>query len=210
MLKLKTLYVFVDESGNFDFSDSGTKHLVLSAVICHKPLKSSSNLLKLKYLRLALGFNTPGFHASQDRPNTRHQVLSTISRDKSLRAFTLVLDKRCHPRVAPSPSRIYHAFGIALATNLKAEVRRKKVILIFDKALKAKEEASLFASLKSELASFEGEYLIYFQNVSKDLNAQIADYVAWANFVAFERGNRNWLNYLPPGLNKSRVLDIRP
>jgi hypothetical protein len=172
---LKTLYVFVDESGNFDFSGSGTRHLVLSAVVCRKPIKSSSRLLRLKYLRLAHGFNTSGFHASQDRGITRHEVFSTISKDSSLSSFTLVIDKQSHQSPAPNPRLIYHAFGLELANHLKREFRRNKVILIFDKALKAKEEAALFASLKTALAAMGVEYLIYFQNVSKDLNAQVAD-----------------------------------
>jgi Protein of unknown function (DUF3800) len=207
-MPMKALYVFIDESGNFDFSASGTRYLVLSAVVCRKPIKSASRLLKLKYLRLALGFNTPGFHASQDRKSTKHQVLATISKDKTLMAFTVLLDKQLYVGSKVNPSDIYQAFGIKLAKYLNQVGAAKRVVLVFDKALKAREESSLFSSLKRELASLGGEYFIYFQNVSKDLNAQIADYIAWTNFVAFERGNRDWLTYLPHNLSYWESLEI--
>lgn len=38
----KTLFVFVDESGNLDFSPSGTNHYVLAAVATTNPLISAS------------------------------------------------------------------------------------------------------------------------------------------------------------------------
>jgi hypothetical protein len=83
-------------------------------------------------------------------------------------------------------------------------------VFIFDKAFKAKEEAALFGTLKTRLATFETQYLIYFQNVSKDLNAQIADYVAWANFVCFERENAYWKNLLPERLSTHHFLEVHP
>lgn len=34
----KTLYLFIDESGNFDFSPKGTKYFVLTALATFDPL----------------------------------------------------------------------------------------------------------------------------------------------------------------------------
>lgn len=201
MLSQKELFVFVDESGNFDFSPTGTRHLVLSAVIFQKPIRSASKLLRLKYHRCANGFNTPGFHASEDRNNTRHQVFEVIASDKHLKSFTAVLDKADYRETLIRPTDIYHSFGLSLAKHIRPLASGKKVILVFDKALMAKDEKALFSSLKTQLASYDSSYLIYFQNVSKDLNAQIADYVAWAHFVFFERSNSLWIGLLPERLS---------
>lgn len=51
-----TLYVFIDESGNMDFSEKGTKHFVLAAVTTTNPLASSSILQSLKYKYLQENF----------------------------------------------------------------------------------------------------------------------------------------------------------
>ena len=42
------LFVFVDESGNFDFSALGTRHFVMSAVAATAPLESASILHNLR------------------------------------------------------------------------------------------------------------------------------------------------------------------
>lgn len=210
MFSKKSIFVFIDESGNFDFSETGTRHLVLSAAICYRPIRSSIRMLDLKYSRYSRGYNTPGFHASQDRPNTRNEVFKVISAIKSIEAFTAIIPKREFARSGLTPQDIYHAFGIELAEYLRGRTSRRKVVFIFDKAFKAKEEAALFGSLKTRLATFDTEYLIYFQNVSKDLNAQIADYIAWANFVSFERDNAYWKNLLPERLKRNHYLEVHP
>jgi hypothetical protein len=206
----KSLFVFIDESGNFDFSPTGTRHLVLSAVIFQKPIRSASRLLELKYRRYANGFNSPGFHASEDRNNTRHQVFEVIASDKHLKSFTAVLDKADYRDTSIRPTDVYYSFGLSLAKHLRTLARGKKVILVFDKALMARDEKALFASLKTELSSYDSSYLIYFQNVSKDLNAQIADYVAWAHFVFFERSKSLWIDLLPERLSGFGRLAIEP
>jgi hypothetical protein len=205
----KSLFVFIDESGNFDFSETGTRHLVLSAAICYQPIRSSTRLLDLKYSRYASGYNTPGFHASQDRPNTRNEVFKAIASIKSIEAFTAIIRKNEFAQSGLRPPDIYQAFGIELAEHLQARTNGRRVVFIFDKAFKSKEEAALFGSLKTRLAAFDTEYLIYFQNVSKDLNAQIADYIAWANFVSFERNNKYWKNLLPERLKKHYHLVVQ-
>ena len=208
MFAKKSLFVFIDESGNFDFSETGTKHLVLSAAICKSPIRSSVRMLNLKYSRYANGYNTPGFHASQDRASTRAEVFKVISGIKSIEAFTAIISKREFALIGIEPSDIYQAFGIELAQHLQGKTDGRRVVFIFDKAFKAKEEAALFGALKTRLAAFDTEYLIYFQNVSKDHNAQIADYIAWANFVHFERDNSYWKNLLPKHLISHHYLEV--
>jgi len=210
MFSKKSIFVFIDESGNFDFSETGTRHLVLSAAICYRPIRSSTKMLDLKYSRYASGYNTPGFHASQDRPNTRNEVFKVISAIKSIEVFTTIIRKREFAQSGLTPQDIYHSFGIELAEQLHGKTSGRQVVFIFDKAFKAKEEAALFGTLKTRLATFETQYLIYFQNVSKDLNAQIADYVAWANFVCFERENAYWKNLLPERLSTHHFLEVHP
>lgn len=208
VFRKQSLFVFIDESGNFDFSETGTRHLVLSAAICHLPLRSSLKMLDLKYSRYVKGFNTPGFHASHDRPNTRLEVFRVISELKSIEAFTAVIRKQDFALTGLMPPDIYQAFGIELAEYLQDKTNGQTVVFIFDKAFKAKEEAALFGALKTRLAAFDTQYLIYFQNVSKDLNAQIADYIAWANFVSFERDNSYWKDLLPDRLKRHHILEV--
>jgi hypothetical protein len=209
MFHNKPLFIFVDESGNFDFSTSGTENLVLTAVICFRPMKSAATMLNLKYTRYANGLNSPQFHASHDRAATRIDVFRVISRIRSIRSFTAVIRKDEFIGQVVTPADVYHSFGVQLAKHLRRITRRQKVVIVFDKALKAREEDALRSSLKSHFSAHDTDYLIYFHNVSKDANAQIADYIAWANFGFYERGNIHWISKLPKHLSKSKKLSLR-
>jgi hypothetical protein len=48
-----SLFIFIDESGNFDFSDKGTDHFVMACVATLSPLDSARALDELIYQLLA-------------------------------------------------------------------------------------------------------------------------------------------------------------
>jgi len=209
MFQYKPLFVFVDESGNFDFSPTGTEHLVLTAVMCFRPMKSAATMLNLKYMRYSNGLNSPQFHASNDRAATRIDVFRVISTIQSIKSFTAVIRKADFIGKVITPAQVYHSFGVELAEHLSRMTRRQKIVIVFDKALNTREEDALRTSLKSHFSAHDREYLIYFHNVSKDANAQIADYIAWANFGFYERGNNHWISKLPKRLRESKKLTLR-
>jgi hypothetical protein len=59
-----SLFIFIDESGNFDFSDKGTDHFVMAFVATLSPLDSARALDELRYQLLAEGKDVTYFHAS--------------------------------------------------------------------------------------------------------------------------------------------------
>ncbi|HEX8389868.1 MAG TPA: DUF3800 domain-containing protein [Candidatus Saccharimonadales bacterium] len=83
MPESKTVYVFLDESGNLDFSRKGTLYYVLAAVVTERPLEVSQRLQKLKYMMLETGSDIEYFHASEDLQTTRNQVVSQIANMKN-------------------------------------------------------------------------------------------------------------------------------
>ena len=44
----RTLYLFVDESGNFDFSSKGTKYFVLSSLCTFLPVPERERIIDLR------------------------------------------------------------------------------------------------------------------------------------------------------------------
>lgn len=78
MEQLKTLYLFVDESGNFDFSPKGTKFFVLSCLSTFYPVAEREKLLLLRYELLRDGFNQEYFHATEDRQEVRSKVFDIL------------------------------------------------------------------------------------------------------------------------------------
>src|SRR3989338_5723952 len=80
----KTLFIFIDESGNFDFTPTGTKYFVLTAASTLKPLESRDELLhkvyELKYAGWNIGQKDYYFHATEDKQEVRDWVFGAIKK----------------------------------------------------------------------------------------------------------------------------------
>ena len=202
-MRIPTLYVYVDESGNFDFCSTGTKHLVMSAFATPQPLESARELAKLKYELLSDGVNLPNFHASDDRQGVRDKVLGQISLMKDVSAHTFWIRKDEPSFEGVDTVGIYEIFGHAIAQAVKAELRSRDlaaVVVVFDKALMHRDEQAFLSRAKAIFSKMNHPFQIYFHNVSKDFNGQIADYIAWSHYVALERNELRPLDVLPPAL----------
>lgn len=93
----KTLYIFIDESGNFDFTPTGTKYFVLTAVSTFTPLQSRDELLnkmqELKYAGWNEGKDDYFFHATEDKQETRDWVFSAIQKLDDIEVDTIIAQK---------------------------------------------------------------------------------------------------------------------
>jgi hypothetical protein len=205
-LTKRTLFVFIDESGNFDFKETGTDHLVMSAIFTRKPVRSANYLLKLRYKKLSRGFNIPNFHASEDRQLVRDAVFKALKRSREIGAISLWLDKRKFATKQMNPLDFYKFFGSHFASelaNLALSLRIKNLVIVFDKVLSFRDERLVRNELKPLFADVGLESHLYFHNVNRDFNAQIADYVAWANYVHLERAESRPIKSLNKKLTKA-------
>ena len=112
--KARTLYLFLDESGNFDFPPSGTSHFVLGGVATTSPASSAKEFLTLKYRLLKEGNDVSEFHASEDRQFIRNQVFPVINSMTEINAHVIYGDKHFLATSLQSPSGIYSLYGKAM------------------------------------------------------------------------------------------------
>jgi Protein of unknown function (DUF3800) len=196
----QTLFIYLDESGNFDFSPTGTKHLVMSAISTVNPSRNLRVLGRLKYELMSSGLNIPNFHASEDVQQVRNVVFSCFG-DLSIRGVMTFWIRKDDIRLnRPEAANVYRSFGLAFAKwaqSQKEKVHVKRVVLVFDRVLTSKERSNFRSSTKGLFASLDGIYFVYFHNVHKDFNGQVVDYVAWAHYVNLERNEKRPLNALP-------------
>src|SRR3990167_2330869 len=103
---MKTLYIFIDESGNFDFSQTGTKFFILTALSTVNPFDIGSPLLKLRYELLpnySCGSSMEEFgpfHASEDAQAVRNNVFAVlVKNDNQMRIDSVIAQKnKANPR----------------------------------------------------------------------------------------------------------------
>lgn len=197
---MDSIFVFIDESGNFDFSVNGTQHFVMTAVICREPIMTASAMQKLKYKLLGSGTDVSNFHASEEKQYVRDQVFPLIAQMESISAHTLWIDKHNAAPSMQNTSKIYSLFGGAIAKYLLKALpveKYEQVILIFDKALTKKNENAFLATVKPALQELNRPFKIYFHSVNLDFNGQVADYIAWAHYVNLEKAEHRPISSLP-------------
>lgn len=199
----RPIFVFLDESGQLDFSSNGSKHFVLAAVTTLNPLQTSSTLQKLKYKFLANPLDNQAhecFHASEDKQLVRDQVFLELENIKNDLLINYIwADKtKTHPTIQ-SRTDFYSLLGSSICKYLLKKWKISnfdKVIIVFDKILTNKEEKAFLKKLKPELKALGKPYSIYFHQTKADFNSQIADYAAWAKYVALEKNEMRPMNSL--------------
>jgi len=184
------LFIFLDESGNLDFSPNGTNHYVLAAVTAIEPLSSSTKMQDLKYAMLEQGIDVEHFHASEDKQTTRDVVFPIINQLRNIHINYIYANKHyAHPKYHNNAA-FYGLLGKTLLSYLFRSYHLQqyaRVIVVFDKALTKKEQNTFLKMVKPELKQTGKPYAIYFHRTLSDFNGQIADYAAWAKYVALER-----------------------
>jgi len=80
-----TLYMFIDEGGNFDFSPRGTKYFNLTCLTEKRPFPSYDKLRNIKYDLIEDGINIEYFHATNDKKpqSTQRKTINVGKAEKT-------------------------------------------------------------------------------------------------------------------------------
>jgi len=189
---MKTLYIFIDESGNFDFSPTGTKYFVLTALSTTKPFGIGSPLLKLRYELLpnyACGpkMEESGyFHASEDKQEVRNHVFQILTNiDHNFRVDAVVAQKnKANPKFHLQPVELYKKMGEAFLKYAFTQLSKSEcehVVLVFSSIFDKKKRGILKQAFKSLIKErVSTSFALYFHDSKFDLCNQAVDYFGWA------------------------------
>ncbi len=186
-----TLYIFIDESGNFDFSPKGTRFFVVSAYITIEPVNLTADISILRYGLLRSGHEQESFHATEDKQFIRDAMYKIISKSKSYYSF-IYTEKVKLPANLQNKKQSYTLSIKVLLSNIldyekKLAKKYDQIIVIMDKVLIKEEKSYLYKIIRPELKKFNTRFELYFFQTKSDHNAQIADYGSWAKYVGLER-----------------------
>lgn len=110
--EMATLHIHVDESGEFNFSPSGSRYYIFTAVWTYDPVPLSAELTNLRYsiIKAGHGPNLSGFHACDDPDPRRELVIGAMLRHAQWNFASIVIEKN---KVNPSvrdPDMFYPKF----------------------------------------------------------------------------------------------------
>lgn len=199
MLNDKTLFVFMDESGDMQFKPKGTRHFMVTAVCTSRPDASAARMQELKYELMAARSEDLEFHATNNSPGTRKRVIDAICGIPGLRVHTMWIDKRYTHPARQKSTELFGLFARSMGRWIDQVYRNSEfenVVLIFDSVLTGKERDAFTKKLKPELQELRFRYKILFHPVKQDLNGQIADYYSWSWFRKIEHGDSRYFDKL--------------
>jgi hypothetical protein len=207
------LYLFIDETGDTNFSPTGSKFWLLTCASTLKPLEKQSEFSALKYKLLGDGLDQECFHASEDRQivrdavfalvkNSAHIEIDSVVVQKNKTNFTLYEDlslkkkasggtifktNKVEEKLHKQVSETLLKYIIYRYVNIK-KIEIEKVIVVFDAMFTTPKQEYVKKHLKTYFKEKTGKVpYIYFHQVKADINCQIADYCGWAIGIKWER-----------------------
>ncbi len=202
----KTLFLFIDESGNFDFSPKGTKYFILSGFVTFDPIVHREDLVRLRYGLLAGGVDQEYFHASEDKQDVRdkvYSILSAIGNSYEVHSIIArknktnpVLYKETYVKKGETIERItgmglYKKLAECLLQYIFSgkEHMVSKIVVVLGALYVGEKKKVILKTLKHYLKNeFPGVVFEIFSHQTRaDLNCQLADYCCWAIAIKAER-----------------------
>ncbi|AZL13826.1 hypothetical protein CXR25_14090 [Brevibacterium aurantiacum] len=186
-----TIYIYVDESGDFEFSSKGSDHFLLAAYLTTTPTHSAMKALDLKYELMQHDMERPYFHATEDSKGVRRRVMGMIGGLGAGQFHVIWADKHLASPKIHSQSRFYELFASALTKFLCAALVPQivSIVLIYDNAIPKKQQKEFLKKIKPAIKAQGRQVRIHFDSIKHDPNGQIADYAAWAYFRKKESGD---------------------
>ncbi len=199
-----TIYIFVDEAGDMDFSLKGSKHYMFNFLIKQRPFNLHEYISNYRYSLLERNLdplndsrlNIESFHACEDNQYIRNEIFNIIStfNINSVKAYSYILEK---PKVEPTKREEKDKFYI---DNLNLAIHQlldklqidKNFIIITDRLPVQKNKNKQVGALKKGIKeylksnSLDIRYDIFHHSSASSVNLQIVDYISWAIFRKHE------------------------
>ena len=187
-------YLFLDESGDFNFSTKGTKYYVLSVVATQRPFDLYHNLIETRYDLVEAGFDLEEFHAAQDKQAIRDQVFADIATQlQRLKIYSIIIEKSKTNPTIREPRVFYpKMLAILMAYVFNGMKAQEEIVVFTDEIPVNKKRGLVEGTIKSELKQRTKDGMNYrvLHHCSKsNLGIQIADYCNWAIYRKWSRGD---------------------
>jgi hypothetical protein len=206
-----TLYIFIDESGNFDFSPTGSKYFILSGLSTLTPLHKRSAITDIKYSLLSKGEDIEYFHATEDKQIFRDEFYKAMKsidgfeidsviaeKSKALKELyeEITIDSSLRFSKRKAEEKFYRLicetllkYIIRRYINFKDSIKIERVVVVLDKILTGQKRSFITKQIKMQLKKELGVVPhVYFHQMKSDVNCQMVDYCCWAIASKWTKG----------------------
>ncbi len=205
-----TVYIFVDEAGDMDFSPKGSKYYMFNFLVKRRPFHLHEYIASYRYSLLERNLDPmkgnrldiEAFHAHNDNKYIKEELFNIISTfdEKSVSIYAYILEK---PKVEPGKRKEKERFYI---DNLSFSIQRlldrlginSNFIIITDRLPVQKNKSKQIGALKKGIKGYlksnglQVRYDIFHHCSASSTNLQIVDYVSWAIYRKYEHGKDSY------------------
>jgi len=198
----QALYLYLDEAGNFNFNEYGSKYFILTCVVMRRPFDEvHGKLLDIKYDCIEIGLDLERFHASDDQQKTRDSFYSVLTQyADEYEVYSVAILKSSLTEELQDASKLYSSTFRLLCEyvlTIDNPDAYNNVIVITDALSSNIKRKYLTSPLKIHIKSLISPaglpYVLYHHSSAGDLNLQVTDYFCWAIQRYLERDDNRSL-----------------
>lgn len=179
-------YAFIDEAGTIALSR--TSHILIVAALCLKNPRSIEHTIKKAQKKYGSSLASGELKAKKSEEKLIEFILAALTREL-IEIFSVVVDHRILEKPISDPEEIYRWAITRLVKKLV--IRYPRIEITLDRRYtKEGLRYKLEKSIREGIADLSQQYVLIRQEDSlpaKELQA--VDFVAWALFQKYERGN---------------------
>ncbi|MFH0815425.1 MAG: DUF3800 domain-containing protein [Methanobacteriota archaeon] len=199
----KTLYVFVDESGDLGFSERSTRHFVMCAVATENPIRLSRIVKKVRSKNLGTGLrDLPELKFHQSRESTRKCLLDLLA-SEDVNIWYVSLDKRSMIGAPPERQNEMYNYLAGFIVERMIKQRSRRIVLCLDRCM-SKANRTRFDARVSKKKESVSESLgklpttLSIDHVASESvpGVQVADFVAGAIYAKYEHGDSRYYDII--------------
>ena len=219
-----TIYIFVDEAGDMDFSKNGSKHYMFTFLVKQRPFKIHDYLSNYRYNLLEKNLDPhmrakldiEAFHATEDNKYVRREVFDIISTfaEEDIKVYAYILEKW---KVLPEKRKNRDVFYIenlryAIQLLLKKLEISKPFVIITDRLPIKQNKKTQIKALKEGIKHYLKEsglairYEIFHHCSASSVNLQVVDYISWAIFRKRERDDTEFYDKIEKYIMAEEVM----
>lgn len=217
-------YIFVDEAGDMDFSANGSKHYMFSFLVKKRPFALHEKIASYRYSLLERNLDPLNekrldieyFHACEDNKFIKNKMFDLISNfdEQKIKIYSYVLEK---PKVLPQKRAEKGEFYTANLTFATSRLLDKlkidnNFIIITDRLPVQKNKNNQISAIKKGIKQYikSGDlnirYDIFHHSSASSVNLQIVDYINWAIFRKYEKGDESFYDKIKRYILDEEVL----
>lgn len=189
-----TVFLFFDESGNLDFSSSGTKYYMFGCLTTKNPAALTEPLSKLRYELLGDGVDIERFHASADRQKVRDRVFQVIADVGQFEFDAVIVEKsKVHPNLQAA-NHFYPRFATYLLQYVfkRYSGANERIVIITDKLPVLRKQKAVEKLFKGYIRKHlrNRPFSLLHHSSASYACLQASDYCMWAVYRKWQLGDR--------------------